>query len=90
FDARRYVTDNGSLVHGSRDGNQWFASLSTGYRFQADATQLTPYGRLDMARASLDGYAETGDAVYALGYQSQTIRTSTATLGLLGQWTVKR
>ena len=62
FDARRYVTDNGSLVHGSRDGNQWFASLSTGYRFQADATQLTPYGRLDMARASLDGYAETGDA----------------------------
>ena len=43
-----------------------------------------------MARASLDGYAETGDAIYALGYQSQTIRTSTATLGLLGQWTVKR
>ncbi|MHB1056908.1 MAG: putative Ig domain-containing protein [Rhodanobacter sp.] len=90
FDARRFVTDNGNTVRGSRDGKQWFASLSVGYRHQADDMLLTPYGRLDLARATLDGYTETGDAVYALNYRSQTVKTSTGTVGLLAQWTVKR
>ncbi len=90
FDARRFVTDNGNTVHGSRDGKQWFASLSVGYQHQADDMMLTPYGRLDVARASLDGYTETGDAVFALRYQGQTVKTSTANVGLLAQWSVKR
>jgi uncharacterized protein YhjY with autotransporter beta-barrel domain len=90
FDARRFVTDNGNTVHGSRDGKQWFASLSVGYQHQADDMMLTPYGRLDVARAALDGYTETGDAVFALRYQGQTVKTSTANLGLLAQWSVKR
>jgi outer membrane autotransporter protein len=90
FDARRYVTDNGGTVRGSRDGKQWFASFSMGYQHQADDMLLTPYGRLDLARATLDGYTETGDDVFALRYEVQTVKTSTATLGLLAQWTVKR
>jgi outer membrane autotransporter protein len=90
FDARRFVTDNGNTVRGSRDGKQWFASFSVGYRHQADDMMLTPYGRLDVARATLDGYTETGDTVFALSYQGQTVKTSTGTVGLLAQWTVKR
>lgn len=90
FDARRFVTDNGNTVHGSRDGKQWFASLSVGYQHQADDMMLTPYGRLDLARAALDGYTETGDGVFALRYQGQTVKTSTANLGLMAQWSVKR
>jgi uncharacterized protein YhjY with autotransporter beta-barrel domain len=90
FDARRFVTDNGNTVHGSRDGKQWFASLSVGYQHQAKDMMLTPYGRLDVARAALDGYTETGDAVFALRYEGQTVKTSTANLGLLAQWSVKR
>lgn len=90
FDARRFVTDNGNTVHGSRNGKQWFASLSVGYQHQADDMMLTPYGRLDVARATLDGYTETGDAIFALDYQGQTVKTSTANLGLLAQWSVKR
>ena len=90
FDARRYVTDNGNTVHGSRDGKQLFGSFSVGYQHQTDDMLLTPYGRLDIARASLDGYTETGDSVFALDYQSQTVKTSTATLGVLAQWTAKR
>lgn len=90
FDARRYVTDNGNTVHGSRDGKQLFGSFSIGYQHQTDDMLLTPYGRLDLARASLDGYTETGDSVFALDYQRQTVKTSTATLGVLAQWTAKR
>jgi uncharacterized protein YhjY with autotransporter beta-barrel domain len=90
FDARRFVTDNGHTVRGSRDGKQWFASLAVGYLYQADNLLLTPYGRLDVARAALDGYTETGDAVFALSYQGQTDKTSTGTVGLLAQWMVKR
>ncbi|HTM28180.1 MAG TPA: autotransporter outer membrane beta-barrel domain-containing protein, partial [Rhodanobacter sp.] len=90
FDARRFVTDNGNTVRGSRDGKQRFASFSVGYRHQADDMMLTPYGRLDVARATLDGYSETGDTVFALSYQGQTVKTSTGTVGLLAQWTVKR
>lgn len=90
FDARRYVTDNGNMVHGDRDGKQVFASLSAGYQHQTDDMNLTPYGRLDIARASLDGYTEKGDAIFSLDYQGQTVKTSTATLGLLAQWSAKR
>lgn len=90
FDARRYLTDTGGRVHGSRDGKQLFGSFSIGYLYRVDGTQLTPYGRLDIARARLDGYTEHGDDFYALSYQHQTVKTSTATLGFLAQWSVKR
>ena len=90
FDARRYVTDNGNTVHGSRDGKQWFASFSVGYQHSTEGMMLTPYGRLDIARANLEGYTETGDAIYSLKYQAQDVNTSTATVGVLAQWTAKR
>ncbi|MHC1654666.1 putative Ig domain-containing protein [Stenotrophomonas maltophilia] len=90
FDARRFITDNGNTAYGSRDGTQWFASFSTGYQHRSDALLLTPYGRLDLARATLDGYREHGDVVYALDYEKQTVNTSTATAGVLAQWLVKR
>lgn len=89
FDARRYVTDDGNTVHGNRDGTQVFGSVSVGYEHQTDDMMLTPYGRLDIARAHLDGYTENGDSVYSLAYQGQTVKTSTGTLGLLAQWTFK-
>lgn len=89
FDARRYVTDDGNTVHGNRDGSQVFGSVSVGYEHQTDDMMLTPYGRLDIARAHLDGYTENGDSVYSLAYQGQTVKTSTGTLGLLAQWTFK-
>ena len=90
FDARRFVTDDGNTVHGTRDGKQLFGSLSVGYEHRADDMLLTPYARLDLARAHLDGYTETGDSIYSLAYQRQTVKTSTGTLGLLAQWSAKR
>ena len=82
FDARRYVTANGGMVQGKRDGKQWLASLSMGSDYQRDRLWLSPYARLDLARATLDGYTESGDAIQALHYQDQDVDTTTASLGL--------
>lgn len=90
FDSYRHITGNDNRVTGSRDGKQWFASLSAGYNHVGDNSQLTPYGRFDIAHGRLDGYTEHGDDVYSLAYQSQTVKTATATLGVLAQWSVKR
>lgn len=90
FDSRRFVTGQGTRVSGSRDGKQWFASLSAGYNHRGENTQLTPYARLDAARASLDPFTEHGDDFYALSYRSQTVKTATATVGVLAQWSAKR
>ncbi|SDQ35237.1 putative Ig domain-containing protein [Pseudoxanthomonas sp. CF125] len=82
YDLRRYVTANGALVGGSRDGGQWFASLSAGADVQRGPWQLTPYARLDVARAILDGYTERGDPFYALRYVDMDVDTTTGNLGL--------
>ncbi|QWP75684.1 putative Ig domain-containing protein [Lysobacter sp. K5869] len=82
FDSRRYVTDTGGMVNGSRDGKQWFASISTGLEYQREQLRITPYARLDVARATLDGYTETGDAQYVLKYRDLDIDTTTTSLGL--------
>lgn len=82
YDLRRYVTASGSHVSGSRDGSQWFASISTGADLPFDAATFTPYARLDVARATLDAYTEQGDALYALHYADMDVDTSTGNLGL--------
>jgi len=82
FDAQRYVTANGGQVRGTRDGTQWFLSVSAGGDYQRDRLHLMPYARLDVARARLDGYIERGDAVYALRYRDQDVDTTTGSVGL--------
>ena len=82
FDSRRFVTDTGGMVNGSRDGTQWFASVSAGADYQRDRLRISPYARLDVARARLDGYTERGDAQYVLNYRDQDIDTTTTSLGL--------
>ena len=90
FDARRYVTGDGSTANGSRDGKQLFGSFALGYQYQTQAMLLSPYARLDLAHAQLDAYTETGEATDALSYQRQTVKTTTGNLGLRSQWTIKR
>ncbi|WP_267225594.1 putative Ig domain-containing protein [Dyella silvae] len=90
FDARRYVTDNGGTVQGSRDGGQVFGSFSVGYERRRDTWVLAPYGRLDIGHATLDAYTEHGDGIYALSYQRQTVDSSTGSLGLRGDFMIKR
>ncbi|WP_425520158.1 putative Ig domain-containing protein [Xanthomonas cannabis] len=86
YDLRRFVTDDSSLAEGNRDGKQWIASLSTGADLQRGDVQITPYARVDVARATLDGYAEDGVAPFALRYADMDVATTTGNLGLRLEW----
>jgi uncharacterized protein YhjY with autotransporter beta-barrel domain len=91
FDLRRRVTVNNAMVNGRRSGEQWFGSLSVGADLQrGDALQFTPYARVDAARATLDGYTETGDAVYALRYEDMDVDTTTGNLGLRMDYSIRQ
>ncbi|MDX8534107.1 putative Ig domain-containing protein [Mesorhizobium sp. VK25A] len=82
FDSKRYLTSGGGFVTGDRDGGQWFASVSAGVKYQVEDWQVTPYTRLDAARATLDAFTEDGDPSSALHYDEQDIDTITGNLGL--------
>jgi outer membrane autotransporter protein len=82
FDLRRSLTATTGSVGGRRDGGQWFAALTAGADVERGRWQLSPYGRLEVTRATLDGYREQGDPVYALRYDEQDLRSSSANLGL--------
>jgi hypothetical protein len=48
------------------------------------------YGRLDVAHARLNAFTEHGDDIYSLDYLSQSVNTTTATVGVLAQWSTRR
>lgn len=89
LDARRFVTGNGNTVQGSRDGRQLFASLALGYEHRSDTLLLSPYARLDVADATLDGYTEQGRVGDTLAYEQQKLRTTTGNLGLRSEYLVR-
>jgi outer membrane autotransporter protein len=89
YDLRRYVTVNANTVAGSRDGDQWFASVSAGADIQNGDWQVTPYARMDVAQATLDGYTETGDPLYALAYGDMDVDTTTGNLGVRVDYRVR-
>ncbi len=82
FDSKRYLTSGGGFVTGERDGGQWFASVSAGAKYQVENWLISPYARMDVARATLDAFTEKGDPSLALHYGEQDIDTVTGNLGL--------
>ncbi|NOT88211.1 MAG: autotransporter domain-containing protein [Lysobacter sp.] len=82
YDLRRSPTATAGDVKGRRNGRQWFAALTAGADLERGRWQFTPYGRFEFVRATLDGYREQGDPVYALRYDDQTLRSTSANLGL--------
>jgi large repetitive protein len=82
YDLRRSLTATAGEVSGRRDGRQWFAALTAGADLERGRWQFMPYGRFEFVRATLDGYREQGDPVYALRYDDQDLRNSSANLGL--------
>jgi outer membrane autotransporter protein len=82
FDSKRYLTDTGGTATGSRNGDQIFASLTSGYEYRQGGLLLSPYGRLNGSRSNLDPFTETGGGWPDLRYGSQTVDTLTGFLGL--------
>ena len=90
FDLTRWSELAGDSAHGSRQGTQWFGSLTVGYEHRrTTGTTLTGYGRYDGQRATLDGYAESGLGALDLAYGEQGVDTSALAVGLEGSHAFK-
>ncbi|BCL76177.1 hypothetical protein JHS3_19130 [Jeongeupia sp. HS-3] len=85
FDLDRYITDSGANASGSRNGRQLFGLLAAGYEYRNGSWLVSPYGRLDMMSATLDGYTESAPGVSALTYAGQDVRMSSGKLGVRGE-----
>jgi uncharacterized protein YhjY with autotransporter beta-barrel domain len=81
FDLRRYVTSTGRLIDSKRTGYQWFGSVSLGADLATGQWQITPYARLDLSRARLNGYAESTGSVFDLTFLDQNVDSTTLGLG---------
>ncbi|WP_274423239.1 autotransporter domain-containing protein [Chelativorans sp. YIM 93263] len=90
FDSRRYVTETGDIVTGSRDGTQVFGSVSAGYEYRQDHWLISPYGGLEASRSKLDGFSEIGGGIWGLTYGDQTLDTLYGTLGLRFEHAIPR
>lgn len=88
FDSTRFITADGSLTDGKRDGHQLFGSLTAAYEFRQEAWLVSPYGRMEMSRSWLDGYAEEGGSIYRLTYGDQTVDTVTGVVGLRANYAI--
>jgi uncharacterized protein YhjY with autotransporter beta-barrel domain len=83
FKSHRYITGSADdFATGSRDGEQWFASLKSGVELPYGDWLVTPYGGIDITRAKLDPFTEDGDPTTALHVLGQTVETTTAKIGL--------
>ncbi len=88
FDSTRFITADGSLTDGKRDGHQLFGSLTAAYEFRQAAWLVSPYGRMEMSRSWLDGYSEGGESIYRLTYGDQTVDTVTGVVGLRANYAI--
>lgn len=82
FNSNRYITDGGGFATGLRHGDQLFGAIVSGVEFHREGWMWSPYGRLELMSATLDQYTETASGLNALTYFKQTVRSTSATLGL--------
>lgn len=80
FDSERW--SNGSRLDGARDGHDLFGSLGLSTARDVSGVRLTGYGRVDVVKATLDGYAESGPAALALAYDELDTTTVAGVAGV--------
>jgi outer membrane autotransporter protein len=81
FDLRRWSTDGAVMLKGVRGGADAFGSVGLTEEVKWGDVKLSPYGRMDVVRASLDAYSETGSSIWALSYRQVDATTFTGVLG---------
>ena len=82
FDSTRYVTSTGDFATGSRDGTQFFGSLSAGYEHRNNGLMFSPYGSIEGAHTRLDGFTETGAGPHSLSFGDQTFDMLAGVIGM--------
>lgn len=89
FDSRRYVTATGDFATGKRSGHQVFGSLTAAYEFHDETWLVSPYGRIELSRTWLEGFAEDGGGGFGLRYGDQSIDTVSGVIGLRAEYAFK-
>lgn len=82
FHSDRFVTPANAFARSDRKGSFVFASLTGGYEFRTRGMLLAPYGRVDIARHTLDAATESGAGAFALRYERQSSPSLQFSLGL--------
>ena len=90
FSSRRYEANATGLLAGERRGKLFFGSLALSYDAALGPLKLAPYGRLDLMNASLNAYAETGDANWTLNFDKATLSSQSLALGLRGEYGIEQ
>ena len=90
FSSRRYEANATGLLAGERRGNLFFGSLALSYDAALGPLKFAPYGRLDLMNASLNAYAETGDANWTLNFDKATLSSQSLALGLRGEYGIEQ
>ena len=93
-DSRRPVNNDGSnnikqketFAIGKPSGKEFTFSVGGGYEFHQEKWSLTPYGRLDIIKGSIDAYTETTSHSSAktslVSINKQSIESLTSTIGV--------
>jgi uncharacterized protein with beta-barrel porin domain len=88
FDNQRFDTFDSSTVTGARAGAAWFGSITASTDIKSGAMKFSPYVRLDMMTATLQGYAEQGTSSLALTYGAVSFGSTSTVLGLRGSYDI--
>jgi len=88
FDLLRRIALDSSNASGTRDGSQWFGSVSVGTDIALHAWQITPYLRLDAASGELGSYTEHASSPYSLHYEAMDVKSTTGNAGLRLDYTL--
>ncbi len=81
YDSKRWSSDGNLMLSGTRSGHDVFGSLGVTHVSRWDGWKLSSYGRLDVVRAALDGYSETGSSLWALSYDSMNTTSVASVIG---------
>lgn len=84
YDNRRWVSGDGVLVNGRRDGSYWFGGVAASVELRPGLMKIAPYVRADFMRASLNNYSEEGASAQLLTYQAMTVDAVSGAIGLRG------
>jgi uncharacterized protein with beta-barrel porin domain len=76
------------MLDGRRDGHEIFGSVGLTFAEKWGALKLSSYGRVDVVKVFLDGYTETGSALWALAYDRLDTTTVSGVAGLRATYAI--